>query len=374
MRCIILLYFIGFTTPLFAQEAIITDNKKIIALTSFYANSTLLNDLVDATFNTLSLDEQVAQMIMPAVSSNNFGLPPAKAMALYNNKIAGGFLFLKGSTSFFKRQFLDLKSASYTNKLMPALISADAEAALMHYKFTDKTKMKAAEAQNSILDVKKSSEEILSIIKDMGITINFAPVVDNNINRAIIKNRSFGSDIVPKANTFVKDHQKNGVAATIKHFPGHGSVTGDSHKGLVSINGTLTEVDNFEAVIKESNPIGVMVGHIAVNTKEWNSNGVAATLSRKITTELLKENIGFNGIVFTDALNMGAVSKIKGASYLAACAGADVLLMPMDPETLHQKIKKEIENKGNYAKQFEASIKKIIRLKYCLGLMPGGAK
>jgi beta-N-acetylhexosaminidase len=369
---LVLLFLLSNLLPEAQTADKVPNRKEFFSLNQFYSKSIWLDSLVTLKYNLMSVNERVAQMIMPAISSNNFGLPPAKALDLYKREIVGGFLFLKGSTAFFKKQFDSLNVISSTNNLLPALISADAEAALMHYKFVGMDKMKAAETQNTIAAVENSSTQILEVLKATGIAVNFAPVVDNNINRAIIKNRSFGStaaEIVPKAKAFVLHHQKRGVAATIKHFPGHGAVSGDSHKGLVEIDGELTEIENFKEVLK-SKPIGVMVGHIAVeNNAQWGTNGKPATLSKKITTELLKENLDFDGIIYTDALNMGAVSKIKGASYQAACAGADVLLMPMDTEVLHTAIKKELSNKGQYAKQFEASIKKIIKLKYCLGLI-----
>lgn len=355
------------------KEAATPQNKSKYELNDFYKKNAQLDRDVEILFQKLSSDEKAAQMIMPAIGIKNFGLTPEKALELYKNKKVGGFLFLKGTTDYFKQTNQQLIDAAKANNLVPSVNSCDGEAALIHYKFTNIAKQVPAESQQSYEDVAKSSRQLTKLIDGMGIDINFAPVVDNNINRAIISNRSFGAtadEIVPKAGAFVMAHQAANKVAVIKHFPGHGAVSGDSHKGLVSIKGPFTELESFDKVIDNANPIGAMVGHIAVsNNTKWNTNGQASTLSRKITTELLKDSLGFKGIAFTDAMNMGAVSKIPDASFKAACAGIDIVLMPLNPTALHTQIKKELDTNGKYAKQFNESIRKILRLKLCLGLI-----
>lgn len=354
------------------------DSRKVLLKSSnfnlkdFYTNNAALNKKVQDAFEMMDTDQRAAQLIMPAVSTNNFGMNITEFNKYYLTKKVGGAIFLKGTTPLFTDYANQIKTTCYKNKLMPAMISADAEAALMHYKFMDVAKMVPAEKQKSIEDVIISSNAIIDILKKVGIQINFAPSADNNTNRAIISNRSFGSntlDIVQKCTAFMNEHLQNNIASTIKHFPGHGNVKGDTHKGSVFIDGELKELSAFQQLIAKQ-AIGVMVAHITIrNNKTWSSDNLPATLSKKIVTQLLKDSLAFKGVIYTDALNMGAVSKIPNASFKALCAGCDVALMPMDINTLHTQIKKELQTTSEYKTQFERSIKKVIRMKICLGLV-----
>jgi beta-N-acetylhexosaminidase len=342
-------------------------------LKDFYISNAVLDKKVNDYFNSLDTNQRCAQLIMPAVSTNNFGMNLNEFLGYYQNKKVGGAIFLKGTTPLFADYAKQITASSKLNGLMPIMVSADAESALIHYKFTDIPKMIPAERLKTDSQIIQSCNEVMSILKRAGIQINFSPVADNNKNRSIIQNRSFGinsDSIVAKCNTVMAVQTQNNIASTIKHFPGHGAVTGDTHQGAVGINGELTELKTFHALINKQSALGVMVAHISVrNNAKWNSDGLPATLSRKLVTELLKDSLGFNGMIYTDALNMGAVSKIPNASFKALCAGCDIALMPMDINALHAQIKNEIITNGLYKSQLEASIKKVIRMKICLGLL-----
>ncbi len=343
------------------------------ALTDFYSTNSKLDRLATSIYNTLDEDTRAAQLIMPAMSKNDFALPPSQIKKLFKNKKIGGVLCLRGTTSFFKKHLKALNKLAERNDILPIMSSCDGEPALIHYKLKDQGKMVPANAQNTIADVKTEAAKVRSLMEQIGLNINFAPLADNDKNKAIIGNRSFGSslgDISPKAIAFVNTHQQNNKVAVLKHFPGHGSVKGDSHKKLVEIRGRMTEVATFNDIIKKSKPLGVMVGHIAVvGNKKYNTNDQPASLSRKIVTDLLKNQLNFKGIVFTDAMNMGGVASFKNASYRSLQAGSDVIVMPLHPEKLHARIKKEIQTQSAMSKQLKESIKKIIKLKLCLGIL-----
>jgi beta-N-acetylhexosaminidase len=350
----------------------IAEKMSNFKVADFFVYSSYLDAKVNKYFDGLDTDQRAAQLIMPAVSSNNFGMNIQQYINLYNNKKVGGAIFLKGTTNLFADYAKQITTSSKQNNIMPCMISADAESALIHYKFTDIAKMTAAEKLNTNAEITKSANDIIAILKRIGIHINFAPVADNNTNRAIIKNRSFGSNtdsIVNKCNIWMAAQTKQNIASTVKHFPGHGNVTGDTHKGSVYINGNLTELNTFAPLLK-NNATGVMVAHITVRNKtKWNSDNLPSTLSRRMVTELLQDSLGYKGVIYTDAMNMGAVSKIPNASFKALAAGCDIALMPLDVNALHAQIKKELVTNGPFKNQLEASIKKIIRLKICLGLL-----
>ena len=256
---------------------------------------------------------------------------------------------------------------------MPAIFSCDCEPTLFHRKITDADAVKAAGKLKTTDEVKLAAAAISNEMHQMGIHWNFAPVADIGINKKIINKRSFGNDtqqLIKKSVAFINSSADSNIVTTIKHFPGHGAVIGDSHKQLVYIDGTMTEVDNFRKIITEATPVGVMIGHIAVkNNPTYNTNKLPASLSRNIINNLLKDSIGFKGIVVTDAMNMEAVKNIAGADYLAILAGNDIVLMPRNVELLHKKLVKILKGNHNLRSQLEISIKKVLKLKICLGLV-----
>jgi beta-N-acetylhexosaminidase len=160
-----------------------------------------------------------------------------------------------------------------------------------------------------------------------------------------------------------------GVAATAKHFPGHGLVSGDTHNKLVTIDGELREVNNYIPLI-EQGVLSIMVGHIAVkNNSDYDTHGLPASCSRVIVTDLLKKKMGFRGIVITDAMNMGALRDIEDASFKAVAAGCDMILMEPDESGLINNIYTEYQQSSDFQAQVDQSVKKILRLKYCLNLV-----
>jgi beta-N-acetylhexosaminidase len=255
---------------------------------------------------------------------------------------------------------------------MPLVYSADAEPSLIGRKISGSTQVPKTADLKYVAEARAVAKTIAADLKKIGILYNYAPVTDLSKQNQAIGNRSFGSDpqhVVDMNKAFIEATQEEGIAATAKHFPGHGLVSGDTHKQLVYIDGELKEVPVYLPLI-DAGVMSVMVGHIAVeNNKQFNTNGLPATLSRNIVTTLLKEQMGFKGIVTTDAMNMGAVSKIPNASLKAVEAGIDMVLMPLDEkESLYSILAKMDEDK-NFRDQVYESVKKIIRMKLALGVM-----
>ena len=170
--------------------------------------------------------------------------------------------------------------------------------------------------QNKI--VEEVGKRIGEHSKRMGVHFNFAPVVDINVNpkNPIIGNRSFGEDkynVTEKALAFMKGMQSVGVLGSAKHFPGHGDTDKDSHKTLPTIDFSKKRLDTLELYPYQpliDNGIGsIMVAHL--NVPAYQSDGVPSTLSKNIVTNLLKNEMGFEGLIITDALNMKGVSNFK---------------------------------------------------------------
>jgi beta-N-acetylhexosaminidase len=169
---------------------------------------------------------------------------------------------------------------------------------------------------------------------------------------------------------FIVSTQFDNIVATAKHFPGHGLVTGDTHKKSVYIDGPLREVDIYEPLI-EAGVISIMVAHITViNNEQYGTNGLPSSCSRVIVTDLLKNEMKFRGIIITDALNiMKAVTLIDKAPLKASMAGCDMILMPIDELQTINWIEEEMKVNAAYKKQVYQSVKKILRLKICLNLV-----
>lgn len=339
------------------------------SLNDFYTENQFLRMKVDAVFSQLNDTTKVGQIIVPSLGKH--GKPTTHVVKLAEKGLLGGILLLNGSvTSFtkFRKQFDSICKAN--NVLLP-IYSADAEPTLIRYKIKETTPVPKT---NQIKSLEKVEEVANTISKDLikiGITQNFAPVIDASPNKTV-SNRSFGLNrdtVTLFSNRFITTTQDNGIVATAKHFPGHGYVVGDTHKKLVYIDGELREVNNYKPII-ENGVLSIMVAHIAVkNNGIYNTNDLPSTCSRKIVTGLLKEELGFKGLVITDAMNMGGVSGIEKSGVKATMAGCDMLLMPVNEEEDVNDILKEMKVNDVYREQIYASVKKIIRLKICLGLI-----
>lgn len=340
-------------------------------LSDFYSNDTRLNQVVDSVFNTLNEKERIAQMII--TSAGELGKSNQVVTNLVENNYIGGVVYLKGTEESHKRLIDKLNAISKKNKTIPLINSMDAEPSLFNGRVMGTNKMMKT------IDIKTTQQcdSVVQVIDakltDLGIHQNFAPVCDISPNNEAIKNRSFGSKeetVIKLSNQFIKSTQSDNIVATAKHFPGHGLVKGDTHKQSVYIDGELQELDIYKPLIQDG-VISIMVAHITVrNNQKYGTNELPSSCSRVIVSDLLKEQMGFKGIVITDALNiMKAVTILDKAPLKASMAGCDMILMPIDElETIHW-IEQEMKVNNAYREQVYESVKKIIRLKICLNLI-----
>jgi len=335
-------------------------------LQDFFVYDAVLAQKTDSIFNTLNDTVRVGQMIIPA--AGRLGKSDEHIKSLIKKQYIGGIILLNGTKTGFIEK---ISTFDKSNSGLPMLYSADAEPSLIGYKIKDCTPVKKAYLMLSREEVQKYANIICKDLKEIGINYNYAPVVDMSPNE-VISYRSFGNNSDTAqiwANIFIQETQKNGIVATAKHFPGHGYVVGDTHKKLVYIDGEMREVKNYIPLINNG-VLSIMVAHIAIkNNKKYNTNDMPATCSKNIVTGLLKNEMKFKGIVITDALNMGGVASIPNCELKAAMAGCDALLMPVDEEKALFDILQEIQKNESFKQQIYASVKKIIRLKICLGIL-----
>lgn len=339
--------------------------KTSCGLDDFYNPGNKLLEKVDAIYESMTDTQRVAQMII--TSTGRLGKPTEEVKNLVKKGYVGGVIFLSGDPVAFKKDIASLNSLSKN----PLIYSIDAEPSLFNRRLTGVPQVEVTKNLNSTMEVKETVEVIDSTISSIGFHHNFAPVVDLSPKNEAIGNRSFGSDrdsVLTLAKAFIRETQQDNIVATAKHFPGHGYVSGDTHKKLVYIDGEMKEVDMYAPLI-EAGVISIMVAHIAVeNNEDYYTNGLPATCSRKIVTDLLRDEMGFEGIIVTDALNMGALNEIDNAPLKTVQAGCDMILMPPNEPKLLADVLSQSKTDKAFASQVEKSIKRIILLKLCLGM------
>ena len=331
---------------------------------------------VDSIYASMSLKERVGQLYMVQVMSNQDAASKSKIIDLIKKYHIGGLIYSNGGPNRQAKLNNELQASSK----LPLLIGMDAEWGLsmrLDSTYAFPWNMTLGAIKNTKL-VEQTGRQIGEHCKRLGVHFNFAPVVDinTNPNNPIIGNRSFGEDrdnVTQKAAAFMEGMQSAGVLANAKHFPGHGDTDTDSHKTLPTVNFTEKRIDSIElypykTLIKKGLS-SVMVAHLNVPSLE--PSGYPSSLSKHIVTHILKEQLGFKGLIFTDALTMKGAANFKEVGdidLVAFKAGNDVMLMS---ENVGQGVTKIIESyhKGTITEaRLSYSVKKILMAKYKVGL------
>jgi len=328
----------------------------------------------DSVMQTLSLKERVGQMFVYKVAPERTPANSRLLKKVVQDYKIGGLLFSGG---VLQNQAILTNEAQDLAKI-PLIITLDGEWGLAM-----RLKPSPVFPKNRILgnitDEKllyEYGKEVARESRLMGITVNFAPVadVDINPNNPVINVRSFGEDphrVARQVIAYSKGLQDGGVVAVAKHFPGHGDTDVDSHQALPVLNFTRERMDSIELVpFKEAFAAGidgVMVAHLDIPALT-ERKGLASSLSHNIVTDLLTKELGFSGLKFTDALEMkGAINGGSGALQ-ALQAGNDMLLVPMEigPEmdAILDAVKKGVVNEDD----INQHCRKVLMYKYVLGL------
>jgi beta-glucosidase-like glycosyl hydrolase/CubicO group peptidase (beta-lactamase class C family) len=332
---------------------------------------------VDSIYNSMSINEKVGQLFMVDVFSKDSKNKTDLIDSLIKKYHIGGIIFSKGGPIRQAKLSNHYQNISKT----PLLMAMDAEWGLAMrldstYAYPWNMTLGAITDNKIVYDIGK---QIGEHVKRMGMHINFSPVVDINTNpdNPIIGNRSFGEDrdnVTNKALAYMRGMQSSGILANAKHFPGHGDTNLDSHKILPTISFTKKRLDSIELYpyerLFQEGLSSVMVAHLNVPVLEKRKN-LPSSISKAIVTDLLQKNLNFQGLIFTDALNMKGASNFKkpGEIDLAAfLAGNDVLLISESIPKAHQLIV-EAFRKGKISEErLSRSVKKILFAKYKVGL------
>jgi len=341
------------------------------------------DDWVEETLSKMTIEEKAGQIIFPAISGRFYNEEDTvykKILHLVNDLKVGGFIvyhYAEGS-EVYAQTFL-LNKLQQISKY-PLLIGADYETGVA-FRTKEGTVFPANMALGAANDealTYQMGNIIAEESRQTGVHYNFAPVVDinNNPQNPIINVRSFGENysIVTKlGNAIVSGMQGNHLLSTAKHFPGHGNTSVDSHKDLPVITGSREDLFKLELkpFIKEieNGVMSIMIGHLAVPA--FDSDTLPATLSKNIVTRLLIKELGFKGLIITDALNMQAITNsftTAEASVAAFNAGCDILLFPSDADEAATSIIEAVRSGIILEERLDESVRKILLAKRWAGL------
>ena len=329
---------------------------------------------VDSVMRTLNLRERIGQLFVYTLAPTQDNANVDLLRRVVKDYKVGGLLFSSGEVP----DQVALTNLAQEWADVPLMITLDGEWGLaMRLKETPRF------PRNMILGCIRNDSllyeygrEVARECREMGIHVNFAPVADVNINPSnpVINTRSFGEDpanVARKVVAYARGLEDGGVVSVAKHFPGHGDTNVDSHKALPTLRFSRERLDSVELYpfrqVIEAGLNGIMVGHLAVPAIEGRE-GIPASLSRKITHDLLIDEFRFKGLVFTDALAMKGVSGNTSLCLEALKAGHDQLLVP-------RRIKEDVEAVLRAVKRGELSeediayrCRKVLTYKYALGL------
>lgn len=330
---------------------------------------------VDSVYNSMSVERRVGQLLNVRANYPNKACL-SDIQSLVEKYGIGGITFFRTDATPLLEQTNRFQSLSE----VPLMVAIDGEWGLgmrLNDGISYPYQMTLGAIQNQEL-ISEMGVQVAEQCRRLGINIDFAPDVDvnNEAKNPVIGMRSFGEnpqEVAERGTKYALALQENGVLSTMKHFPGHGDTKTDSHETLPKVNKSLDEIKKtelypFEYLI-DKGVCGAMVGHLYLPAIEPENN-TSSSLSQNVVTKLLKEEMGFDGLIFTDALEMKGAHKNLDPDEVglkALLAGNDVLLMPINPENTIEIIVNAIDN-PTVANRVEESCKKILRVKYRMGL------
>jgi beta-N-acetylhexosaminidase len=348
-----------------------------------------LNIIASANSSVDSLDIKIGQMIMIGINERTQVADTDGLLTeIRNNKLGGIVLFEKNiAKTDSKNNLQTLIQTLKKSADIPLLITIDEEGGKVHrlkekYGFIGMPSAAYLGALNNADSTLKYNRALAAELKELGINFNYAPTLDmalNPENTVIVKReRSFSAqpEIVTKhALLCIQAHHENDVKTILKHFPGHGSSTADSHLGIVDVSDTwdFEELFPYYNVLKSGNVDAIMTAHII--NKKWDSSMLPATLSKKVVDGMLRGLLGYNGVVFSDDMQMHAISRNYGldnAIELAINAGLDILMFannvnsdeqPITASQIHAKIKQLVKTGKIPQTRINESYQRILKLK-----------
>lgn len=347
-----------------------------------------IDRMISQYLSTMTLEEKVAQLFIVTPESLIDGVDHVTAAGemtkeAMNDTPVGGFIYLSDnlqSEEQVQTMLSNVQTYSLERIGLPALLCIDEEGGTVariannkNFNVDNVGNMADIGVTGDTDQAYEAGKYIGIYLSNLGFNVDFAPVADvlSNPDNQVVKKRSFGNDadiVSQMALALSNGLQSQGVAATYKHFPGHGATLGDTHEGYAYTDNTLDELKACELVpFQEGIDNGIriiMVSHISLpNVLD---DHTPASMSHEILTDLLRNEMGYDGIIITDALNMGAITQQYSSSTAAITAinaGADLILMPEDFDSAYQGVLTAVKNNEITPDRIDESLSRILRLK-----------
>src|SRR5229473_592289 len=347
------------------------------------------NAWVESTLRKMTVDEKIGQLLFATYHGSFTSTDAAAYQQILhdvNDLHVGGFINVTHGSSLGIVKSQTYPTAVLNNQLqskskLPLLIGADFErgSAMRLDEGTSFPTQMAIAAGGDPRDAYTMGKITALEARQAGVHWIYAPVADvnNNPGNPIINTRSFGEDSARVAEfvaEFVRGVEENGGLATAKHFPGHGDTASDSHLDLPVIRADRARLERLELVpfraAMDAGASSVMTGHLSVPALEPDAD-TPATLSPRILTDLLRKELGFQGLIVTDAMDMGGITSRNApgeAAVRAVAAGADAVLMPPVPDAAFEALQAAVKSGRISRERLDASVRRILQAKAGLGL------
>ena len=356
------------------QEEVLTEEEK-------------LQNRINEIISGMTLEEKAAQLFMITPEALT-GMDPVTAAgettrkALEEYPVGGIIYFRKNLVNPEQVRTMTANIQTYAMERtgLPLLLSVDEEGGSVTrfgnnpgFDFDASADMKAIGESGDPQQAYELGERLGSFLYDLGINMDNAPDADvlSNPQNTVVRDRSFGSDcevVSEMALAELRGLESQGVIGMLKHFPGHGATAGDTHEGYAYTDASLEEMKANELVpFADGIEAGVdviMVGHISC--PQVTGDDLPASLSEKMTTQILRQEMGYDGFLITDAMNMGAVSENYSSSEAAVAAiraGIDMIIMPQDFQQAEEGILNAVERGELTEERIDESLRRITALK-----------
>ncbi|MCC5910500.1 MAG: glycoside hydrolase family 3 protein [Clostridiaceae bacterium] len=350
-----------------------------------------INEVIEGYIQNMTLEEKVGQVFIESLRYNE-NAEPMKYLSKKGKEtiekyhLGGVILFAENISTIEDTQQLIKDMQSTSN--IPLFIAIDEEGGRVS-RLNSSSAMPATKLPgNEILGKTENPRLAYEVgrilgreLFSLGINMNFAPVADVNTNpeNPVIGDRSFGKDhdkVGEMVSSITMGIQDENISAVLKHFPGHGDTSLDTHKEAVVIQHDIERLKSIEFIPFEkgidANVDGIMLAHI--QAPKITGDGLPATFSKKIVTDILRSELNYQSLIITDALEMAAISDYWSsgeAAVLAFEAGADILLMPSSIEEAYEGLLHAIREKKITEERLDESIERILTIKYNRGILKG---
>ena len=337
--------------------------------------------------DSMSLEEKVAQLFLVQPEAIvDIGTATAAGDATkqaINKTPVGGFVYFSDnlqSEQQVQDMLRNVQKYSEDRIGLPAFLSVDEEggtvarvASTGRFDVTDVGDMAKIGASGDVQQARQAGETIGSYLSELGFNLDFAPDADvlTNPDNTVVKKRSFGSDprvVSDMSLAVAQGLAQHQVYSVYKHFPGHGATAGDTHQGYAYTDKTLDELKQSELIPFENaiqnNAAFIMAAHISA--PRVTGDDTPASLSKTTITDILRGQMGYDGIVVTDAMNMGAVTEqytSAQAAVKALQAGADLVLMPEDFQEAYQGVLDAVKDGTLTEQRINESVTRIVKVK-----------